>query len=187
MIVKRALSVIFLLIVIGIMFIDYFSMFLTSELILPKFVDLICILLPIVLLFLAIWSVFKLFNINKIAKKCITIISFVVMLLPLLYFSSNIVKNYQNSFFEKNRWIQKPDERVYMVDNMLYKNKLKGMTRDEVKLLLGEPTDTEYFKAEDNIVYYLGPERGFIRIDSEWLVIGFNNKGEVEGYTITTD
>jgi hypothetical protein len=36
--------------------------------------------------------------------------------------------------------------------------------------LLGEPPKTEYFK-EFDLVYYLGPERGFMGIDSEWLVL----------------
>ncbi|MDD3394972.1 MAG: hypothetical protein PHG19_10075 [Anaerotignum sp.] len=57
------------------------------------------------------------------------------------------------------------------MDNLLEKHELSGMTVDEIMLLLGEDTETEYFKTENNMVYYLGPERGLIRIDSEWLVL----------------
>lgn len=60
-----------------------------------------------------------------------------------------------------------------MVDDLLETYELKGMTKEEIILLLGEATDTEYFKTENNMVYYLGPERGWIRIDSEWLVLEF--------------
>lgn len=46
--------------------------------------------------------------------------------------------------------------------------------------LLGDETNTDYFKEVNNIVYYLGDERGFISIDSEWLVIMFDNDVVVE-------
>ena len=58
-----------------------------------------------------------------------------------------------------------------MVDDLLSKYELVGMTQEEVISLLGKSTDTEYFKTENNMVYYLGPERGLISIDSEWLVM----------------
>ncbi|HEX9059915.1 MAG TPA: outer membrane protein assembly factor BamE [Clostridia bacterium] len=96
-------------------------------------------------------------------------------------------KNYSSSLFNEDRWVKRPDERVYMVDNLLYKYNLKGMPKDEVKKLLGEPTKTEYFKTPSNIVYYLGPERGFIRIDSEWLTIDFDDKGKVNSFGLARD
>ena len=46
--------------------------------------------------------------------------------------------------------------------------------------LLGDATNTDYFKEDNNVVYYLGDERGFISIDSEWLVITFDNNIVVE-------
>jgi hypothetical protein len=54
-----------------------------------------------------------------------------------------------------------------------------GLTRQEVIALLGEPRRTEYFK-EFDIVYYLGPQRGFMGIDSEWLVLKLNPDGRVK-------
>jgi hypothetical protein len=35
--------------------------------------------------------------------------------------------------------------------------------------------------------YYLGPERGLFRIDSEWLFIDFDDQGVVERYSIYRD
>ena len=63
-----------------------------------------------------------------------------------------------------------------MVDDLLEKHEIVGMYRNEIIELLGEPSDTEYFKESDNIVYWLGTERGLVRIDSEWLVIWFDDK-----------
>jgi outer membrane protein assembly factor BamE (lipoprotein component of BamABCDE complex) len=74
-----------------------------------------------------------------------------------------------------------------MVDDLLNEYKLVGKTKDGVSTLLGTPTATEYFKNENNIVYYLGDERGLISIDSEWLVISFNSNQKVIKYEIHTD
>jgi outer membrane protein assembly factor BamE (lipoprotein component of BamABCDE complex) len=64
--------------------------------------------------------------------------------------------------------------RVRMVDDLLHKHRLKGMTREQIDELLGVPPHTNYFHEYD-YVYWLGPERGFISIDSEWLVVKFEN------------
>ena len=61
------------------------------------------------------------------------------------------------------------------------------MTKDEVISLLGTPPETEYFKSHNNIVYYLGFERGLISIDSEWLVIDFDDNEKVNKYQVLTD
>lgn len=90
-------------------------------------------------------------------------------LIILFLFCRNIIKH----TFSTERWKKYPENRVDMVDNLLENHDLVGMNKEEVILLLGQPTETVYFKTENNIVYYLGPERGFIRIDSEWLVLEF--------------
>lgn len=73
--------------------------------------------------------------------------------------------------FSSESWQKHPEKRVDMVDDLLSKYELMGMTKEEVITLLGQSTDTEYFKTENNMAYYLGPERGLISIDSEWLVL----------------
>ena len=76
--------------------------------------------------------------------------------------------------------------RLCMADSLVGSGRLDGMTKGQVIDLLGPPssevTDDTYF-----FDYYLGPERGFIRIDSETLVIEFRDDGKVRRYWIYRD
>lgn len=76
--------------------------------------------------------------------------------------------------------------RLRMADDLVNGQKLSGLTHQEVVALLGEPPKTEYFKEYD-LVYYLGPERGFMSIDSEWLVLKFGPDGRIKRAAITRD
>jgi hypothetical protein len=73
-----------------------------------------------------------------------------------------------------------------MVDDLLSVHELVGLTRDSVVALIGEPPPTEYFK-EFDLVYWLGPERGLIGIDSEWLVIRLDRQRRVSEAQLVTD
>ena len=59
--------------------------------------------------------------------------------------------------------------RLRMVHSFLAGQQPAGKSREQILALLGEPDDTRYFRDYD-MVYYLGPERGPMSIDSEWLV-----------------
>jgi hypothetical protein len=63
--------------------------------------------------------------------------------------------------------------RLRMVDDLLTRGLLMQKTRVQVEEVLGPGAATQRFKDWD-LVYELGPERGYIRIDSEWLVIRFD-------------
>jgi outer membrane protein assembly factor BamE (lipoprotein component of BamABCDE complex) len=76
--------------------------------------------------------------------------------------------------------------REKMADRLVGRQTLRGKTRGEVISLLGEPPATDYFSDWD-LVYLLGPERGFISIDSEWLVVRFGQNGRVTEYQIVRD
>jgi hypothetical protein len=76
--------------------------------------------------------------------------------------------------------------RLRMADDLVGHKRLIGLTRQEVIVRLGEPPKTEYFK-ESDLVYYLGPERSFISIDSEWLVLKLGPDGRVTMATIARD
>jgi outer membrane protein assembly factor BamE (lipoprotein component of BamABCDE complex) len=65
-----------------------------------------------------------------------------------------------------------------MVDDLLRRHSFRGMTREQVTAIVGEPDKTEYFKEWD-LVYWLGPERGFMSIDSEWLVFRLDSQKKV--------
>jgi hypothetical protein len=73
-----------------------------------------------------------------------------------------------------------------LVDDLLRSHELRGRSRSEVVALLGEPPKTDYFREYD-LVYWLGPERGFISIDSEWLVMRLDSLGRVSEYRLVTD
>ena len=73
-----------------------------------------------------------------------------------------------------------------MVDDLLQRHQFKGMDREQVVALIGEPDKTESFRDWD-FVYLLGPERGWFSIDSEWLAFRFDNQKKVTEYRIVTD
>ena len=73
-----------------------------------------------------------------------------------------------------------------MVDDLLATRDFHGHSRAEVVGLLGEPRKTEYFSNYD-LVYWLGPERGLMSIDSEWLVFKLDSLKRVREYRLVTD
>ena len=73
-----------------------------------------------------------------------------------------------------------------VVDDLLARHELRGQTRAAIVALLGEPTQTSYFN-EYGLVYWLGPERGRMSIDSEWLVLRLDSSGRVSERRIVTD
>ena len=77
-------------------------------------------------------------------------------------------------------------KRLEMADEVVAAKMLSGMTRAQVAEMLGEPPPTGYFKTWD-MVYYLGDERGYISIDSEWLVVKLDPAGKVSEYRIVRD
>jgi hypothetical protein len=76
--------------------------------------------------------------------------------------------------------------RLRMVDDLLQHHDLHGLARPQVERLLGPADDTDYFRDWD-MVYWLGPERGLVRIDSEWLVVRLGRDGRVTEYRTITD
>lgn len=76
--------------------------------------------------------------------------------------------------------------RQAMADRLLAHRTLVSKTRAEVVDLLGEPSSSEYFREWD-LVYRLGMERGFIGIDSEWLVLRLGTDGRVAKARLVID
>jgi len=76
--------------------------------------------------------------------------------------------------------------RLRMIDDLLDRNLRRGALRAEVENLLGPPDETPYFRDWD-LVYQLGPERGLIRLDSEWLVFRLDKGGRVSDYRVVRD
>ncbi|RRN74255.1 hypothetical protein EI200_02840 [Peribacillus simplex] len=146
------------------------------------------LLLPFVLLLFFQWISWKYtdsHNKRKIKIRCIAISS--IGFLLLLYCVVILGVNEYESRFTTERWLNDYEGRVYLVDDFLNEHELIGKTKEEVITLLGSPTETEYFKEKDDVVYYLGAERGIISIDSEWLVIWFDGNEQAVKFELRTD
>ena len=76
--------------------------------------------------------------------------------------------------------------RLGTADRLVGSGTSRGETRQDVIKLLGDPSDEGYFREWD-LVYWLGPERGFISIDSEWLVVRLGRDGRVIECRIVRD
>jgi len=93
-------------------------------------------------------------------------------------------------FFDSKKWkqVERSDDytRLRMIEPLMKSGRLDHATRSEVISILGHPDETPYFSDWD-FVYWLGPERGLITLDSEWLVIRFGQSDVVSEYRIVSD
>ena len=76
--------------------------------------------------------------------------------------------------------------RIRMVDDLLRRHTFTGLSRTEAVKLLGEPDKTEHFKGWD-MVYWLGPERGWLSVDSEWLLLKLDSAQKVSDCRLARD
>ncbi len=122
-------------------------------------------IVPMVVLFG--WMLFGCFIVNKIHSK---------------KFNAELWRNHET--VEHNySW----PLRLTMVDDLIASGKLKGLNKKQVIDMLGSPKDHGYFKECYDLAYWLGPERGSIRIDSEWLAISFDKEDKVKEYLLVRD
>ncbi|MDM5234695.1 hypothetical protein COE30_14685 [Bacillus cereus] len=105
----------------------------------------------------------------------------------LLVCTVQLSMNEYTSKFNQNRWLNAEEKRVHMVDDLLQKYKLIGKSNEEITKLLGAPTETRNLEMGATTSYYLGNERGFISIDSEHLILQFDNDGKVVEYKVQRD
>lgn len=112
--------------------------------------------------------------------------------------------------FSRSDWLAHPDSRHQLAEDLLAAGTLTAMSRDGALRLLGDPSDTQsradflqgdspreqrqYLGLTDSAAlpvtldfYCLGPERGFISVDDEWLVISYSNHDRVAGGVIRSD
>jgi hypothetical protein len=93
--------------------------------------------------------------------------------------------------FDRTVWNAEPEDaddfrRHRMADWLLKQRRLLGMSRTEIVSMLGEPAKTSHFRSYD-LVYVLGNERGWISIDSEWLLMRLDGSGHVSMAEIRRD
>ncbi|MCT2344763.1 hypothetical protein [Niallia taxi] len=119
---------------------------------------------------------------NYLRKKRQKTTTFKYMKAVLLYSIAPIIclylltVNEYKSIFTTEKWLEQETERTFMIDNLLKEHPLKGKQKKDIISLLGQETAEANFKEKDNMVYLLGAERGFISMDTEWLIIHFNDE-----------
>ena len=126
-------------------------------------------------------------NESKRAKRGI-IIAFSVLVCILLVIAVIFFMYRSQHTFSQEKWLSNASERYMIVDDMLEKHPLIGISEDNVIALLGaEDGDGQSsFKLSDKnyppettLVYYLGVEY----MDDMWLIISTDN-GTVTEYSI---
>lgn len=114
----------------------------------------------------------------------------VVAVVGWFFFGDTIQERLRRRPFDAAAWQGEKtltnDVRIRMVDDLLRRHSFRGMTREQVTAIVGEPDKTGYFKEWD-LVYWLGPERGFMSIDSEWLVFRLDSQKKVTDLRIVSD
>jgi hypothetical protein len=102
--------------------------------------------------------------------------------------------------FDAATW--QDEKRVYsddavrkrMLPSLLRAHSLIGSNPEQVKALLGPPMERkEYtyygitldYLAPDDMVYWIGPQEGFMTFDSIWLVLFSGKSGAIEQYRVT--
>ena len=113
------------------------------------------------------------------AKAIVYSVAAILLILLLTVAVLLMVWKY-NHTFTADKWNNEPSERYKIVSDMLFKNKIIGMTENEIINFLGEETEThpQSFKSpisvysdENTLIYELGSKY----IDYEWLIIKLDN------------
>ena len=114
-------------------------------------------------------------------------------ILGTLYYLSGLENYTHQAHFDSNAWRNRTLDgdpmwptRLRMVDDLMKRHLLDGRSREQVESLLGPGRPSHQFAAGD-LIYCLGPERSFFRIDSECLVIRFDTSARVKNYRLVTD
>lgn len=93
-----------------------------------------------------------------------------------------LIYGYEVHRFTKDKWISNPDKRYLIVEDLLSKYTLVGMSEGDVIKLLGEETngskqtsfkgDRTYYVPEETLVYYIGTDF----LEGRWLILSLKNQ-----------
>jgi hypothetical protein len=146
-----------------------------------------------------VWIAPKLRTMTKKRKILLTVLgsALVIALSPYLYLSGSMAYDslrehlhripFNSVAWQDEKQIESDDPiRIRMVDDLIRSRRLGGLKRADVEHILGKPNSTGYFEGHD-FAYWLGPSRRMLSIDSEWLLIDFDNNGTVKSYSIRRD
>lgn len=96
---------------------------------------------------------------------------------------------YKPAAFDSAQWkdsqLVSEGVRIRMIDDLLAKHELVGMSREGILSLLGPPDGR--FTEEPKLTWYLGDERSAFAIDSEWLSLTFGEDDRVTEKRVWAD
>lgn len=125
--------------------------------------------------------------------KILSLVGGILLLVAIVYVSLSRTAEMP---FEQKTWLNGTNgnqmyfPRLTMADDLIETKKLDGLSRNQVVELLGEPSMENIQWSKDDyfgLVYHLGPERGFMSVDSEWLGISFGGNNVVKYYKLVRD
>ncbi|MER9128822.1 hypothetical protein [Mesorhizobium sp. M0768] len=90
------------------------------------------------------------------------------------------------SWWQDDNWLDPLHKRHRIADSLVLTGWLVGKSRAEVLAALGAPPETDKF-SDWSLVYVLGPERGLLSIDYEWLAIRTDDAGSVTEAAVIRD
>lgn len=97
---------------------------------------------------------------------------------------------YPGRAFDRQTWLNDDQgtqgARLKMADRMVARRALLGRTRTDVVAMLGKPAASANLTDWD-LVYRLGPERGFISLNDEWLVLRLDDQERIIEARIVRD
>ena len=117
----------------------------------------------------------------------VLIIFFSIPWLLQIRFSSKLEFD-SKKWKQENSTLDDPSLRSQMIEDLV-ENVLPDKSKKEIEELLGPSLETNYFKSSNkDFIYYLGiQQEGFIRIDSDWLLIFLDKDNKFKSYKIVQD
>ena len=130
------------------------------------------LIIAIPLFFLSRW-IFRKWAINSTLNKWMPWVTTIV-LTPIIYYSAIVLVmyslfHYPDRDFEKESWAENPHERYEMTNDIISKDLLIELSKQEVRDLLG---DDGFDNDEDHWSYYIGTVPG-LHVDIDILNIYF--------------
>lgn len=95
-----------------------------------------------------------------------------VIYVGLIFIWISIETYYPEKDFDQVKWNENVEKRYEYADDLVDNEKLIGLTRQEIKEMLGEPE----YETESSMTYYIGfSPRHFFGIDPDYLEIDFKD------------
>ncbi len=132
----------------------------------------------------------------RIVLLILSTVSIIVVLLVGRFISGGLPPGSGSLKFDRQLWLAETSsktrqgitDRQRMLKSVV-EVILPGKTRKEIESNLGPTLNTKYFKSTGrDLIYYTGSERyGFMRLDSEWLLIWLDDRDIFQKYKVAID